>query len=247
VRLIVDESADMVSAHAGVMNMAIDEAMLQSAAEEGVTSLRFYTWEAPTLSLGYFQRAVHRADHEASQNCPWLRRASGGGAIMHDRELTYSFAMPSDSRFGDSEIYYLAFHETLVEVLRDMRIDATVHPPDAVVSDEAFLCFQRRASGDVILGGSKIAGSAQRRWKNALLQHGSVLLAKSAYAPELPGLQELSDFAKYPLELARNWCQKLQSQLKADFTPSRLTDREISRVDEINLGKFSAESWRARR
>src|SRR6188474_2624923 len=87
-RLIVDPPAS------GAWNMAVDEALLETAAISGLATLRFYTWQEPTLSLGYFQSAVDRDHHPDGRDCPLVRRASGGGAIIHDRELTYSIALP---------------------------------------------------------------------------------------------------------------------------------------------------------
>ena len=87
IRLLHDPPA------AGAWNMAVDEALLETAADSGVATLRFYQWNEPTLSLGYFQAATDRDQHPASRDCPLVRRASGGGAILHDRELTYSMAM----------------------------------------------------------------------------------------------------------------------------------------------------------
>ena len=87
-RLFIDPPAP------GSWNMALDETLLESAADGGESSLRFYGWSQPTLSLGYFQPYDDRCQHAASRNCPAVRRASGGGAILHDREITYSFALP---------------------------------------------------------------------------------------------------------------------------------------------------------
>src|SRR3954464_5256758 len=78
----------------GAWNMALDEALLHRAETDGMATLRFYGWREPTLSLGYFQQHADRALHPASENCTLIRRASGGGAILHDRELTYSIALP---------------------------------------------------------------------------------------------------------------------------------------------------------
>src|SRR5688572_19512152 len=78
----------------GPWNMAVDEALLHSTAEGGQATLRFYTWEEPTLSLGHFQTLAEREQHQASLACPLVRRASGGGAILHDIELTYSICLP---------------------------------------------------------------------------------------------------------------------------------------------------------
>jgi len=86
-RLIVDRPAP------GAWNMAVDEALLDAAVEQGVAALRFYQWSEPTLSLGYFQRHADRDSHAASHDCTLVRRQSGGGAILHDRELTYSLTL----------------------------------------------------------------------------------------------------------------------------------------------------------
>ena len=80
-RLIIDPP------RSGPMNMAIDEVLLESAATDGVATLRLYHWNEPTLSLGYFQAAEERERHQASTNCPLVRRASGGGAILPNRLL----------------------------------------------------------------------------------------------------------------------------------------------------------------
>src|SRR4029453_12753533 len=194
-RLIHDPPA------AGAWNMAVDEALLESAAATGVATLRFYEWSEPTLSLGYFQLADDRTAHFASRECPLVRRSSGGGAIVHDRELTYSFALPQrDTRAAAaSELVYL-FHETLAEALAQFGIATALYKPPTgacnsrsayVVGSEPFLCFERRACGDLLCGHAKIAGSAQRRRRGAVLQHGSVLLAASRCAPELPGIENM--------------------------------------------------------
>ena len=80
--------------------MGVDEALLMDAVENGVATLRFYQWSEPTLSLGYFQRYADREQHTASRNCAVVRRQTGGGAILHDRELTYSLALPANHRIG---------------------------------------------------------------------------------------------------------------------------------------------------
>ena len=87
------------AAASGAENMARDEAMLH-AAERGVASLRFYTWTAPTLSLGYFQPSADRHTDTALSQMAWVRRATGGAAIVHDpaHEITYSLALPPGER-----------------------------------------------------------------------------------------------------------------------------------------------------
>ena len=80
--------------------MAVDETLLESAAETSATTLRFYRWDRPTLSLGYFQQTADRTQHPESADCPLVRRSSGGGAIVHDHELTYSLAAAKPHTLG---------------------------------------------------------------------------------------------------------------------------------------------------
>ena len=110
--------------------MALDEALLIAAETEGIATVRFYAWREPTLSLGYFQSHAVRAGHAASAPCTVVRRASGGGAILHDRELTYSIALPHWHELADRvEKLYFAAHETLIETLAELNIAATLCEP----------------------------------------------------------------------------------------------------------------------
>src|SRR5262245_10595361 len=88
-RLVVDPPAS------GVWNMAVDEALIDDVADGGLATLRFYQWNEPTLSLGYFQPYAARMGHAASASAAVVRRLSGGGALLHDRELTYALALPA--------------------------------------------------------------------------------------------------------------------------------------------------------
>lgn len=228
-------------------NMAVDEVLLQSASSENRSTLRFYGWAQPTLSLGYFQKRADRQGHPSSRQCVLVRRASGGGAIVHHHEITYCFATPIGSRVAGASELYLAFHETLVEQLADLGIPAALHSAEDDLREQAFLCFQRRASGDVICRGHKVAGSAQRRWKNALLQHGSLLIARSEFAPELPGLNEIASFDDAVEAFISPWLRKLTSRLKIDVRPADLTDKEKAAANLLIVEKFANEAWTGKR
>lgn len=243
-RLILDDDPPPGPSH-GAWQMAIDESLLRSTSETLVPTLRFYRWSPATLSIGYFQQVADRGQHVASQDCQLVRRASGGGAILHDREWTYSFVTPCSDRFANSDFHYLAFHETLLECLRDFQIQA--HLFAGLDTKAAFLCFQRRSSGDVILGNDKIAGSAQRRWQRSLLQHGSVLLEASRFAPELPGLAELAGFRRDLAVVRDCWLEKLSARLKTEFERDRLADKERDVAEQLVRTKFGAADWTQRR
>ena len=234
----------------GTWNMAVDEMMLARVAEWGEPVLRFYEWREPTLSLGYFQAISERDTHAPSKDCPVVRRSTGGGAILHDAELTYSIAVPLGERWSHSATkLYDSLHGSLIETLARLGIcatlcGATLHP----LEGEPFLCFKRRAQGDVLIQNHKIAGSAQRRRQGAMLQHGSVLLAKSNSAPELLGIQEL----KKPLfaeNLMQSW---LASITQLDGFPVNVREEqwrseELSHAKTIEKEQFNASTWNLRR
>src|SRR6266545_2196139 len=173
----------------GATNMAADEAMLESAVR-GVASLRFYTWTEPTLSLGYFQAAEERHSAANLSGLAWVRRSTGGAAIVHHHELTYALALPSAKEWSSAEHWICRFHHILQRVLAERGV--TSH---AVVCGEeqklgAVVCFLHQTPGDLLIGGSKVAGSAQRKMRGALLQHGSILLHRSQYVPHLAGIND---------------------------------------------------------
>ena len=143
--------------------MGVDEALGERVALTGRPAVRFYQWTPATLSLGYFQFYAARGEHRVSANLPVVRRASGGGAIVHDRELTYSCAFPVRDRLGrPAQQLVDEFHLALMEALQEWRIAACQCESASGTSreEEPFLCFLRRAAGDVLLDGAKIAGSA---------------------------------------------------------------------------------------
>lgn len=229
--------------------MSVDEAILRSATEVGMPTLRFYQWSEPTLSLGYFQKYADRQQHAASRDCACVRRASGGGAILHDHELTYSFVAPvADSRASHVTAWFDLFHETLIAVLRNWGIEAQLHGnPHLWGEPEPFLCFQRRHEVDVTVDGFKVCGSAQRRHQVAILQHGSVLLQRSDAAPELPGLENLTSQQISRSELREAWGAAIKRKFATRYVDMRLTDEEIALAKRIEQEKFAAASWTQKR
>ena len=247
----VDQCRLLVHAPAaGDWNMAVDEALLESAADAGPPTLRFYQWREPTLSLGYFQRYADRWQHTTSRACRVVRRTTGGGAILHDRELTYSLCVPPGHRLTrrPAELYS-RLHRALVQALAPLGAASQLLTAgaDRGPHGEPFLCFARRASGDVVLAGAKIAGSAQRRHRGAILQHGSVLVATSPAAPELPGLERTAPLVLDPEELLKLWRAALVEELQLDFVPGELTADEQSRAAQLVSEKFATAAWNEKR
>ena len=243
-RLLIDPPAS------GPWNMATDEWLMEWSAVTGGCGWRMYAWQEPTLSLGYFQAYEDRRGHATSLGCPVVRRMSGGGAIVHDAELTYSFAIPQRHPLTlRRRALYCAVHNSLIEALSRHGIRACLceRPDTTPPWGLPFLCFLRRAPGDVLLGSDKIAGSAQRRSAGAVLQHGSVLLARSPAAPEIEGLQELT---KRPLGqslVQETWLEALCSRLGLNWYEQPLSRSERGRVAQLVDAKYATEAWTLRR
>jgi lipoate-protein ligase A len=173
--------------------MAFDEALLEAAVKRGETVLRVYRWAEPTLSLGYFQKTVPADLPEAFQRLPCVRRLSGGGAILHDREWTYSCCLPKGHTLAQkAEALYDAVHLALIRAFASRGVTARMRGTTEPAAETAFLCFHRGDARDVLVAGRKVVGSAQRRRRGAVLQHGSVLLRASYLAPDAPGLLDLA-------------------------------------------------------
>ncbi|MEN6450789.1 MAG: biotin/lipoate A/B protein ligase family protein [Thermoguttaceae bacterium] len=227
--------------------MAVDESLLEAAANEGQSTLRFYRWSEPTLSLGYFQTYADRFAHPASRDCAVVRRSSGGGAILHDIELTYSLAVPEQHPLAATRLKtYRAVHFALIDALKHWQVEAgmlTCATAARPTPREPFLCFQRRSPGDVLLGGVKIAGSAQRRCRGAVLQHGSLLLARSSSAPELDGLKELTGVALNAEEVISVWLESLAKSLGVVWQGGSLPEAQRRRAEAIQAEKYAAALW----
>jgi lipoate-protein ligase A len=258
-QLIVDPPAE------GAWNMAVDEALLDAVAETGLPTLRFYQWKHPTLSLGYFQRHEDRTSHSSSLQADAVRRLSGGGAILHDRELTYSLILPANHRFAaDMQALYQTVHQAIVRTLENM-ISASEAPWQPVLCnnpspsarhEEPFLCFERRAPGDILLESKddlsvaesrKIVGSAQRRRQGAVLQHGSLLLSRSSAAPELPGFCDLTGIQITPELAAENLQLSFATALKVRLEITEISAPVVRYAERMLRQRYGNTSWLERR
>lgn len=171
--LLLDE------ARPGWENMAIDSALLDFAVREGGLFLRLYQWAPYCLSFGRHEPALRRYDAARirSLGIDWVRRPTGGRAVWHARELTYSVTAPV-AWFGGMKEAYREIHEMLAAAVLELG----AVPALALAGEPRSLgpaagpCFASPAGGEVLVGGRKVVGSAQLRRAGAFLQHGSLLL-----------------------------------------------------------------------
>lgn len=199
--------------------MALDDAMLELA-QEGVATLRTYGWSGPNLTLGYFQKSQVRFDL-GHQNLPWARRSTGGEALLHHHEWTYAFALPAEHPLSRTDPAHLTrlIHGALSLWLRESGIPARLHEGTDSWQDHSGLCFQHWSPGDLLLGPSKIMGSAQRRRKGTLLQHGGLLYRQSPAEKRLQGIEDLSQNGPGLSDWANQMAGVLAKALDGDWSP----------------------------
>lgn len=156
--------------------MALDHALaLDLGPKEAV--LRTYGWEVPTVSFGRNEPAEGRFDRDVacSEGIRFVRRPTGGRAVLHDDELTYAVALPLDA-CGGLRASYVRVNEGLLLGLRELGVGARIENRGEALAPDAGPCFARPAKGEVMLDGRKLIGSAQARVGRCLLQHGSILI-----------------------------------------------------------------------
>jgi lipoyl(octanoyl) transferase len=164
----------------GSWNMAVDDFLFQNLGEKPETYLRFYSWERPTVSLGYSQKydKVLDADYCRRTGIDIVRRMTGGKLVLHFNEVTYSICSSDTDLFtGSLKGSYRLISQALIAGLEKMGIKASLSqpPPQAYVRGN-LPCFSYPAEDEIVVKGRKIAGSAQKREEGKFLQHGSIPL-----------------------------------------------------------------------
>ena len=215
------------SPHSAAMNMAIDEALLETAV---VPTIRFYRWRSLGLSFGYFGKFSDVAIYAAERDL--VRRWTGGGIVFHGDDLTYSIVIPaSDPVFDESSIaIYEKIHRALCSALAGhtqgaelVRVTNQVRTGDRGSYDND--CFANPVRADVMMDGRKIAGAAQRRTRRGLLQQGSI-----------QGFARKTDLA-----------QKFAQALSANCSEFEANEEIFRRAQEFAQQKYGTESWLRKR
>lgn len=191
------------------VNMAVDEAILLAHSRGLVPpTLRFYGWKPPAVSIGYFQRLEEEVDLEACRRLgiDWVKRPTGGRAVLHDQEVTYSVVIAQKLLPGSVLETYRVLAAGLVEGLRMLGLPAALVGRDEQNAGERGLsaaCFDAPSWYEIAVEGRKIVGSAQVRSHGVILQHGSV--------PILFDADKLVQVLKLP-ETARSRVKRLLSE-----------------------------------
>jgi lipoate-protein ligase A len=208
-------------------NMALDEALLGTAAQRVRPLLRVYSWEKPSVSFGYFQKfPAHLADRYEI-----VRRPTGGGVVYHGEDTTYTVVVPPDHplyRMRTTEAY-CAIHKAVAAACERLAGKRSGGSPTLQTTPPSsprgsYECFQNPVHGDVVAGGRKLAGGAQRRTKWGMLHQGSIAARLSAD------------------QLSEGFCR----ELSVAFARYELTDAEQQLAEKLTREKYSTDGWNHR-
>ncbi|WP_035100542.1 lipoate--protein ligase family protein [Aneurinibacillus terranovensis] len=259
------------------MNMAIDEAMLVLHSQ-GKTrpAIRFYTWDPATLSIGYFQKVDKEInmDKVKQYGLGFVRRATGGRAVLHDKELTYSLivseshpAMPS----GVTDAYRV-ISLGLLEGFKAIGLNAELAVPDGdktkYAEPSSAACFDAPSSYELIVEGKKVAGSAQTRQKGVILQHGSILLdldvdmlfdviqtpnervkerLKRSFLDKAVAINDVREKLLTIEEAKKAFREGFAKGLQIELVDDELTKEERELAEQLVKERYGNDSWNFKR
>jgi len=210
----------------GYFNMAVDEAIFLCVINNtSPSTLRFYGWSFPSVSFGYFQK-INEVKQVFSAQTNFIRRITGGGAVYHNKELTFSIICKSEDLPGLSTLdSYKYISEKIIEGLQTIGIEAELYHGKM---QGGLCCFTSPQLNDVVVGGIKLYGGAQRRRNGVLLHQGSIMLNTSLFERVKSGI--INSFMRH-------------SGIK--FEEGALSEDEF-RIYKNLLEKYKSEAWNNR-
>ncbi|GHV79762.1 octanoyltransferase LipM [Spirochaetia bacterium] len=236
--------------HNGCYNMGLDEALLESVAAGAMPCIRLYGWRPAAVSLGCFQGIEEEVDVTACKKhgVDVVRRISGGGAVFHQAELTYSIIMTNTHALAEQDINrsYARFCAGIIEGLKLLGVEAEFVPIN-----------------DILAGDRKISGNAQTRRMGCILQHGTILLNNDVdlmfellrVPPEKMKDQIIKDVKNRVTSLralgkdismeeaSKALAEGFRRTLTLDLSPADPTAAEEQRGRELAVEKFGARDW----
>lgn len=261
------------SVFTGAENMAIDEAIMEimKETENSEPVLRFYGWQPAALSLGYAQSYAKEVDAEAclQANIDVVRRPTGGRAVLHQYELTYSVIVPESEEHVKGTIIesYLTISQALLKGLNAVGVPAEIVAQANSLHPGTAACFDAPSWYELVVGGKKLVGSAQMRRDGILLQHGSIILHFDSELLfkllKLPNKEVrrrlLKNFKAKACALDEVWtrpvtidelegeiCIGFKEIMGIDLVRSVLTEKENLRAEQL-VGKYNSQEWTMKR
>ncbi len=252
--------------------MAVDEAIMESVEAQIVPpTLRIYGWSPPAVSLGRFQEVDQQVDTAALCQRGWglVRRPTGGRAILHDDEVTYSVCVPQDQiEDGHSVIRsYRRLSRGIQSGLELLGVEAELGRESSAVggkgngNQQSAICFSHSTRADMVAAGRKVVGSAQVRRNGIILQHGSVPITLdisdhlavmpgdgSSHKPEslrqaAVGVSDLLGRDVSYDELAEALVAGFSQALAVELQAGELSAQEQARAEHLSAHKYGTEAW----
>lgn len=256
-------------------NMALDEALLTWHSENRIPPvIRFYEWSPATLSIGYFQKVYKDIDLESVKKLGlgFVRRPTGGRAVLHEAELTYSIIVTEQHPKMPATVTeaYRILSEGLLLGFQQLGLQANFSIPDTeekqqdLKKPKSAVCFDAPSWYELVVEGKKVAGSAQTRQKGVILQHGSILLEldeekllsvfkfqsddqKEKMKQKLPEKAvAINQLMKHPVTIKNcvdAFKKGFEEALDIELVPYNLTEEQIQFVRKIELEKYANDEW----
>ncbi len=234
-------------------NMGTDEAVFMTSLEamSAPPVLRLYGWRPAAISIGCFQRAQDlEAERQARGGIDLVRRATGGSAILHHEELTYSLCMPFGRRADRraTEMLYIAAHKAVLRGLEELGVRARMRgDSETPCSPDSPFCFAQHTKFDIMVGERKLVGSAQRRKGSVILQHGSIPIADAHGAPHAICLAEAAGRSLTFEEVAEAVRRGFETQFRTRLDARPLSEREHALARRLAAHKYRTDRWTFRR
>ena len=217
-------------------NLALDEALLRS----GTPTLRFYSWDPPGFSLGFFQE---RESLVAPPGFEVVRRPTGGGAIAHSGELTVAWV----GRRRRVEDVYDDINTIVANALgRQWSISAGMGRAQPVAAPKG-LCFDAHTCYDLLVNGLKVFGSAQRRAGDRFLLHGTLVLEHNGVSLGATGLSEILNRAVTRTEAEEAFLTAARHRWHTEFEEAQPTEEELTATERLVQSRYANDSWTNRR
>ncbi|UOQ43619.1 lipoate--protein ligase family protein [Halobacillus salinarum] len=252
------------------VNMALDEALMNWHRDKKIPPvLRFYGWDPAGLSVGYFQKVEGRIDLDGIRRHGFelVRRQTGGRAVLHDKELTYSVIVSEDHPEMPPSVKdaYLVISKGLLEGFRNLGIHADFAVPEGKLGTTgSAVCFEEPSWYELIVDGKKAAGSAQTRKRGIILQHGSIPIdvddeklfdmfiykndrvkerAKRAFSDKAVAINTILDGEVSFEDTKTAFEQGFKKGLGINFEPFNLTSDQWDEVYKIAETRYNNDDW----
>lgn len=259
--------------HDAATNMAIDEALLTWHSEDKIPpTLRFYGWKNPSLTVGHFQNVEKTIDFTGikKHGCDFVRRLTGGSAVLHDDELTYSIIVSEKHPkipHSINKAYYI-LSQGLLEGYHLLGVEADFAIPERELRQErSAVCFEEPAIYEMVVDGKKISGNAQTRKSGVLLQHGSIPMSfdadmlfdlfkfsserlrdrqRKSFVNKAISINDITN-KKHTYEMMKEaFLQGLQKSLNIQTNPIELSKEQWEYIHYLTETKYQTDEWNLR-